>query len=80
MAIGTIVETAVKAKRAYDEFKKADPEIPVPGRTRTTAPTTSISPPTNRQKANIAADMLKIPGRNVVRGAMQKRKEMLDEL
>ena len=46
-----------------------DPEIPVPGRPRV-----------NDSKANTAADMLKIPGRDTIRGAMEKRKKMLDEL
>jgi hypothetical protein len=50
-----------------------DPEIPVPGRPRTT-------PRVNDSKANTAADMLNIPGRNTIRGAMEKRKKMLDEL
>jgi len=52
-----------------------DPEIPVPGR-----PKAAYTPNTpNQKKANEAADMLKVPGRETVRGAAAKRKQMLDE-
>jgi hypothetical protein len=76
------LEQLIKAgKKMYDAMPKGkgpDPEIPVPGRQRASAP----PPPkvTNQSRANVAADTLKVPGRDVVRGAMAKRKKMLDEL
>ena len=83
MAIGTLIELGVKAKSMYNGAKR-DPEIPVPGRVRTEMPVKAepvkAAPPTNKEKANQAADMLKIPGRDVIRGAAAKRKQMLDDL
>jgi hypothetical protein len=78
------LERIIKAgKKMYDEYqsqktKGPDPEIPVPGRQRVAAP----PPPkvTNQSRANVAADALRIPGRDVIRGAMVKRKKMLDEM
>lgn len=82
MAIGTLIELGMKAKNAYNGAKR-DPEIPVPGRVRNEMPVKvpiKAAPPTSREKANQAADMLKIPGRDIVRGAAAKRKQMLDDL
>lgn len=53
-----------------------DPEIPVPGRKRE-VPT--VGPMSNKEALNRAADVLKVPGREVVRGAVANRKKMLDE-
>lgn len=78
MVIGTLIELGVKAKNAYNDAKR-DPEIPVPGRAKTEMPV-KAAPPTNKEKVNQAADMLKIPGRDIVRGAAAKRKQMLDDL
>lgn len=78
MAIGTLIELGMKAKSAYNGAKR-DPEIPVPGRVRTEMPI-KAAPPTSKEKANQAADMLKIPGRDIIRGAAAKRKQMLDDL
>jgi len=78
MAIGTLIELGVKAKNAYNGAKR-DPEIPVPGRVKTEMPIKAV-PPTNKEKANQAADMLKIPGRDIIRGAAAKRKQILDDL
>lgn len=83
MAIGTLIELGMKAKNAYNGAKR-DPEIPVPGRAKVEMPAKvepiKAAPPTSREKANQAADMLKIPGRDIVRGAAAKRKQMLDDL
>lgn len=62
------------ARKSAPKKMVSDPEIPVPGRQR------GAPQPTNQSKANAAADMLRVPGRDVVRGAMQKRKKMLDDL
>ena len=87
MAIGTLIELGLNAKKVYNAVKR-DPEIPVPGRAPDapvkTAPVKSTpvkaAPPTNREKANQAANMLNIPGRDIIRGAAAKRKQMLDDL
>lgn len=76
------LEQIIKAgKKMYDAYnqqpKGTDPEIPVPGRQRTKLP--PPPQPTNQSKANFAADVLNVPGRDVVRGAAAKRKKMLDE-
>lgn len=80
MPLGNIIKAGMKMKEAYDSGmrgpKGSDPEIPVPGRTKLPPPPV----PTNQSRANAAADMLNVPGRDVVRGAMAKRKKMLDEL
>jgi len=78
MAIGTLIELGLKAKKAYDAGGR-DPEIPVPGRPSNATPV-KIVPTTNREKANQAADMLKIPGRDIIRGTAAKRKQILDDL
>ena len=79
MPLGNIIKAG---KKMYDEYsqgsKGTDPEIPVPGRQRAAAP--PPPKPTNQSRANVAADVLRVPGRDVVRGAMAKRKKMLDEL
>jgi hypothetical protein len=81
MPLGKIVKAGMEAKRLYDADKNkpkqmvSDPQIPVPGRKRNPPPQ-----PTNQSKANVAADALRIPGRDVVRGAMRKRQQQLDEL
>ena len=80
MPLSKIVEAGMKAKKMYDENKQkpkkmvSDPEIPVPGRKR------GAPQVTNQSRANIAADTLRVPGRDVVRGAVAKRKKMLDEM
>lgn len=88
MAIGTLIELGMKAKNAYNGAKR-DPEIPVPGRAKAEMPIKAApvkaapvkaAPPTSKEKANQAADMLKIPGRDIIRGAAAKRKQMLDDL
>jgi len=68
-------------KQMYDGYKDqqakgSDPEIPVPGRQKAPPPPKV----TNQSRANVAADVLRVPGRDVVRGAMAKRQKMLDEL
>jgi hypothetical protein len=78
MPIGKIIGAVVKGKKAYDAQGMKDPEIPVPGRPRSEGP--MLTQPSSKANANLAADMLKVPGRNVVRGAMAKRKQMLDEI
>ena len=76
------LERIIKAgKKMYDDYqsqgtKGSDPEIPVPGRQKAPPPPKV----TNQSRANVAADMLNIPGRDVVRGAMAKRKKMLDDI
>ena len=76
------LERIIKAgKKMYDDYqsqgaKGSDPEIPVPGRQKLPSPPKV----TNQSRANVAADALRIPGRDVVRGAMAKRQKMLDEL
>jgi hypothetical protein len=76
------LEPLIRAgKMLYNTMPKEkgpDPEIPVPGRQRSSAP--PPPKPTNQSRANFAADVLKVPGRDVVRGAVAKRKKMLDEL
>lgn len=80
MPLTNLIKAGVKMKKGYDDAmsspKRSDPEIPVPGRKKLPPP----PQPTNQSKANFAADVLKVPGREVVRGAMAKRKKMLDEL
>lgn len=80
MPIDRLIRAGMKAKEMYSNqgMKGSDPEIPVPGRPKSEGPT--LSQPSNRAKANMAADMLRVPGRDVVRGAMAKRKQMLDEM
>jgi hypothetical protein len=63
----TPTKTAAKETMSPRQQRRAEP---VPGK-----PSTS-----SRAKANQAADMLRVPGRNVVRGAMARRKQMLDDL
>lgn len=78
MPLGKIIRAGMEAKKIYDSSQKgSDPVIPVPGR-NTQGPT--LPQPSNQSKANMAADMLQVPGRDVVRGAMQKRKKELDDL
>lgn len=84
MPIGALYKAGKKAVDAYKgsmSAKGSDPEIPVPGR----APSSSSSPVqaapmSNKAKVNRAADVLNVPGRDVVRGAMAKRKKMLDDI
>lgn len=70
------VDRLIRAGKAlYNEVKTArQPEIPVPGRA---APPPEL---TSQAKANLAADVLRVPGRDVVRGAVAKRKKILDDL
>jgi hypothetical protein len=67
-------------KKMYDDSasKKSAP------RAAQAAPAKEKAPPPpkvrNQAKANVAADALRVPGRDVVRGAMARRKAMLDDL
>ena len=74
--IGAIINLASKAKEAYNK-KGNDPVIPVPGR-NTDGPV--LAQPSNQSNANMAADMLNVPGKEAIRKGMAKRKQMLDEL
>jgi hypothetical protein len=80
MPLDKIVKAGMKAKSMYDADKQkpkkmvSDPEIPVPGRQR------GAPQVTNQSRANVAADVLRVPGRDVVRGAVAKRKKMLDDM
>lgn len=78
MPISKIISAVVRGKKAYDAQVTKDPEIPVPGRTRSEGP--MLPQPSNKANANMAADMLKVPGRDVIRGAAVKQKQILDEL
>ena len=75
MPIGKLIGAGIKAKRAYDESKKTPPSPKVAA----VAPKT-IAAPSTRQKANMAADFLNVPGRDVVRGSMARRKKQLDDI
>lgn len=72
-AVKAIYEDGM-ARKAAQEKMTPDPEIPVPGRARSDAKLT------NQKKANFAADLLRVPGRDTVRGAIAKKKKTLDEL
>jgi hypothetical protein len=79
MPLENIIKAGAKMyEHAKSVSSQPDPEIPVPGRQRTKLP--PPPQPTNQSKANFAADVLKVPGRDAVRGAMAKRKKILDEL
>ena len=80
MPLGRIIKAG---KAIYDDGmarknapKKmvSDPEIPVPGRRK------GPPQPTNQSKANVAADTLRVPGRETIRNAARKRQKMLDDL
>ena len=74
--LGTIVNLATRAKEEYTK-KGVDPVIPVPGR-GTDGPV--LPQPSNQAKANMAADMLNVPGKEAIRKGMAKRKQMLDDM
>lgn len=79
MPLDALIRAGMKLKKSYDDTmptKGPDPEIPVPGRQSTV----KAGPMSNKAAVNRAADVLNVPGRDVVRGAMAKRKKMLDEL
>lgn len=73
-------------KAMFDGYKNSakgsDPEIPVPGRTpsQTQAAQTQAAPMSNKAKVNRAADVLHVPGRDVIRKGMNRRQKMLDEI
>ena len=75
MPIGKLIGAGIKAKKAYDESKKTPPSSNVPAATPKT-----IAAPSNRQKVNMAADFLNVPGRDTVRGSMARRKKQLDDI
>jgi hypothetical protein len=78
MPLDKIIRAGMEAKKMYDASQKgSDPVIPVPGR-NTSGPT--LPQPSNQSKANMAANMLQVPGRDVVRDTMPKRKKELDDL
>lgn len=60
--------------------KTADKETMSPRQQRRAEPAPAKPSTSPRAKANQAADMLHVPGRDVVRGAMSRRKQMLDDL
>lgn len=83
MPIGALYKAGKKAVDAYKDSmsaKGSDPEIPVPGRTPSSSSPVQAAPMSNKAKVNRAADVLNVPGRDVVRGAMAKRKKMLDDI
>ena len=75
MPIDRLIRAGAKAKQMYDE-KPARAPAPRPA----PAPKAPPPRPTNQSRANVAADALGVPGRDVVRGAMARRKKMLDDL
>lgn len=78
MPIGKIISAGIKAKKAYDQQQKQQAQTPTPGMPARSGPT--LAQPSKKANANRAADMFLIPGRDVVRGGMAKRKKTLDEL
>jgi hypothetical protein len=80
MPLGALYKAGKKMKEAYGDSMPAkgpDPEIPVPGRQRNAK---KLGPMSNKEAVNRAADVLKVPGRDVVRKGMARRKKMLDEI
>lgn len=77
MPIGKIIGAGVKAKKAYDQQQK-QVQTPTPNAPARSGPT--LAQPSKKANANRAADMFLVPGRDVVRGSMAKRKKMLDEI
>lgn len=91
MAIDLLIEgiaKGVKTKSDFDKRRAAEaasglsqPPIPVQkAPVPPTAPTVVAKPMTNQEKVNRAADVLHVPGRDVVRGAMSRRRAMLEGL
>ena len=78
MPLDKIIRAGMKAKEMYDaqpRAKTSDPEIPVPGRKPAAAPVIGA-----KGKANMAADMFNVPGRNAIRSAAEKRRKALEEM
>jgi len=79
MPYRALFKAGKEAKKMYDADAAAKRSAP---RAAQAAPAKEkASPPPkvrNQAKANVAADMLRVPGRDVVRGAMTRRKAMLD--
>ena len=82
LEMSAFMRIARGVKKAYDEGKTAKPApAPAPPRQQRRAEPAAAKPSTSpRAKANQAADMLRVPGRNVIRKGMAQRKKMLDDL
>lgn len=91
MAIDLLIQgiaKGVKTKSDFDKRRAAEAESglsqpPIPVRTTPTPPASPpvvAKPMTNQEKVNRAADVLHVPGRDVVRGALSRRRAMLEGL
>lgn len=74
-----LINAARNVKKMVDDAGGVD-QVTRP-QSAASAPAAPMRPSTsNRAKANQAADMLRVPGRDVIRESMARRRQMLDDI